>query len=72
MATAIVLAILKPWHSGPAGYGWLVLVPLVLPVIAARRFAAGAMRWPVPPTLCYVPAMYTAFLTVALLAKGTA
>lgn len=72
IATAILLAILKPWHSGPAGYGWLVLLPLVLPVIAARRFAAGAMRWPVLPTLGYIPAMYTAFLMVALLAKGTA
>ncbi|MPZ83080.1 MAG: hypothetical protein GEV28_22890 [Actinophytocola sp.] len=69
-ATAIVLVSIEPWQPG-GGWGWLVLVPLVLPAISVARFAAGAVRWPVTPTLAYIPAMYASFLAVGLLTKGT-
>jgi hypothetical protein len=69
-ATVIVLAALAPWHPG-GGWGWLVLAPLALPALAVARFAAGAVRWPAAPTLAYIPAMYTSFLVVGWLTKGT-
>lgn len=69
-ATVIVLVALAPWEPG-AGWGWLVLVPLALPALAAARFTAGASRWPVSLTLAYIPAMYTSFLVAAWLTKGT-
>jgi hypothetical protein len=71
-ATAIVLLTLRPWQPGAAGYGWgwLVLVPLALPAAAAARFATGTARWPVAPTLAYVPVMYASFLAVGWLTKG--
>lgn len=68
-ATTVVLVAVEPWLSGN-GWGWLVLVPLVLPVVSVVRFAAGAVHWPVPLTIAYVPAMYTSFLVVGLLTKG--
>ncbi|MEV0569077.1 hypothetical protein [Dactylosporangium sp. NPDC050588] len=67
-ATVIVLVALRPWHGD--GWGWLILAPLLLPGLAAARFAAGATRWPLLPTLAYVPAMYTSFLLVGWLTKG--
>ena len=69
-ATAVVLVILTPWHSG-AGWGWLVLAPLALPALAVAKFAAGAPRWPIPHTVAYIPAMYTSFFAVGWLTKGT-
>lgn len=69
-ATVIVLVTIGPWQDGRA-WGWLVLAPLALPAIAVVRFAAGAVRWPVMPTVAYVPAMYTSFLVVGALTKGT-
>lgn len=69
-ATVIVLVTIAPWRSG-AGWGWLVLAPLALPALAVARFAAGAPRWPVALTLAYTPAMYTSFLAVGWLTKGT-
>jgi 4-hydroxybenzoate polyprenyltransferase len=68
-ATVIVVAALAPWRPG-AGWGWLVLAPLVLPALAVARFAAGAVRWPKKLTLAYIPAMYSSFLAVAVLTKG--
>lgn len=68
-ATLLVLLALRPWHGG-AGWGWLVVVPLLLPALAVARFAAGAVRWPALPTIGYVPAMYTSFLVVGWLMKG--
>lgn len=70
VATGIVLVTIAPWESG-AGWGWLVLAPLALPAAAVLRFAAGAIRWPLAPTLAYTPAMYTSFLAVGWLTKGT-
>jgi 4-hydroxybenzoate polyprenyltransferase len=67
-ATLIVLVTLRPWDGG--GWGWLILAPLLLPGLAAVRFAAGAPRWPLLPTVAYVPAMYTSFLLVGWLTKG--
>jgi 4-hydroxybenzoate polyprenyltransferase len=69
-ATAIVLVTLAPWQPG-SRWGWLVLAPLALPALAVARFAAGAVRWPVALTLAYIPAMYTSFLAVGALTKGT-
>lgn len=70
VATAMVLVILAPWRAG-GGWGWLVLAPLALPATAVVRFAAGAVRWPLVPTLAYIPTMYTTFLAVGWLTKGT-
>ncbi|WP_329108933.1 hypothetical protein OG792_09795 [Micromonospora sp. NBC_01699] len=72
IATAIVLVALRPWQPDAAGYGWgwLVLAPLALPAVAAVRFASGATRWPVAPTLAYIPVMYASFLAVGWLTKG--
>lgn len=69
-ATVIVLVALAPWQP-QGGWGWLVLAPLALPVAAAARFAVGALRWPVALTPVYIPAMYTSFLAVGWLTKGT-
>ncbi len=69
--TAIVLAVLEPWHGTPRqGWGWLVLMPLVLPAVAAAQFAGGARRWPATPTRAYVPAMYASLLLVGWLMTG--
>lgn len=68
-ATAIVVVALAPWRPA-AGWGWLVLAPLVLPALAVAKFAAGAIRWPKTLTLAYIPAMYGSFLAVAVLTKG--
>ena len=69
-ATAVVLAALAPWRPG-SGWGWLVLAPLALPALAVARFAAGASHWPVALTVAYTPAVYTSFLVVGALTKGT-
>jgi 4-hydroxybenzoate polyprenyltransferase len=69
-ATAIVLVTIAPWRPG-SGWGWLVLIPLILPALAVARFAAGAVRWPVALTVAYIPAMYSSFLVVGWLTKGT-
>jgi 4-hydroxybenzoate polyprenyltransferase len=70
VATLAVLVLVTPWRPG-AAWGWLVLLPLALPGLAALRFASGALRWPLAPTLAYIPAMYTSFLAVGWLTKGT-
>ena len=67
--TAVVLVAIAPWRAGHA-WGWLVLLPLALPALAVARFAGGAARWPLLPTLTYVPAMYLSFLAVGLLTVG--
>ena len=71
-AAAIALAGLRPWQGGTGAiaWGWLVVLPTALPTAAAVRFAAGAVRWPVAPTLLYLPALYLSFVTAVLLAKG--
>jgi hypothetical protein len=69
-ATATVLVLLGPWRSG-YGWGWLLLVPLALPALAALRFARGAAHWPLPHTVAYIPAMYTSFFAAGWLTKGT-
>jgi hypothetical protein len=67
-----VLAVLAPWdgHSGGYGWGWLVLAPPLFPAFAAARFANGTPRWPVAPTIAYVPVMYASFVAVGILMKG--
>ncbi|GAB3058484.1 UbiA family prenyltransferase [Micromonospora schwarzwaldensis] len=71
LATGIVLGLLRPWQSGAGhAWGWLALAPLALPVAAASRFVAGAPRWPVGPTIAYIPVMYASYLAVGWLTKG--
>jgi 4-hydroxybenzoate polyprenyltransferase len=67
-----ILAALRPWSSGQGAWGWLVLVPPLVPVACAVRFARGATRWPTAPTLAFVPATYSTFLVIGLLAKEVA
>ncbi|MGW1270354.1 hypothetical protein [Streptomyces sp. NPDC002491] len=71
-AAAIVLVILRPWHgdSSVHAWGWLVLLPLVLPAVAALRFSAGTPRWPGPLLRGYLPAVYVSFLAIGWLTKG--
>lgn len=69
-ATGLVLVALGPWQSG-YGWGWLLLVPLVLPALAAVRFAAGAPSWPATHVVAYLPTMYVSFLAAGWLTKGT-
>lgn len=68
-ATQAMLLLLAPWQPGN-GWGWLVVTPLALPAYAVGRFGAGAARWPVLPTVAYVPAMYTSCLAAGLLTRG--
>lgn len=69
VGTLIVVTVLDPWQEG-RHWGWLVLLPLLLPVVAGAKFAAGATRWPLLPTLAYVPATYASFLAVGMLTTG--
>jgi hypothetical protein len=71
-AAAVALMTLRPWQPGATGYGWgwLVLLPLALPAVAAARFSAGVRCWPRALTLAYVPVMYASFLAVGCLTKG--
>jgi 4-hydroxybenzoate polyprenyltransferase len=70
LATIAIVVLVAPWRPG-AAWGWLVLAPLALPVISASRFAAGDIRWPVLPTVAYVPVMYLSLLVVGWQLKGT-
>jgi 4-hydroxybenzoate polyprenyltransferase len=70
VAAVLVLAALGPWRSG-YGWGWLLLVPLALPALAAARFAAGAPGWPARQLGTYLPTMYCSFLAAGWLTKGT-
>ncbi|MET7422527.1 hypothetical protein [Dactylosporangium sp. NPDC005555] len=69
VGVSAVLAVLRPWHpaADAYGWGWLAVLPLALPSVAFARFAAGARRWPVAPTLGYVPAMYLSFIAISWL-----
>jgi 4-hydroxybenzoate polyprenyltransferase len=71
-AAAIVLVILRPWHddSPVHAWGWLVVLPLALPAVAALRFSAGTPRWPGPLLRSYLPAVYISFLAIGWLTKG--
>lgn len=69
-AAVIVLIAVAPWEPG-AAWGWLVLLPVLLPGAAVAKFAAGAAHWPLVLTVAYIPAMYTSFLLVGWLTKGT-
>jgi hypothetical protein len=68
LGAAIVLVALRPWTSGDHAWGWLVLLPPLLPGLCALRFARGAQRWPPLPTIAVVPATHASFLAVGLLA----
>jgi 4-hydroxybenzoate polyprenyltransferase len=70
--TVLLLLLLRPWQAGTAlyGWGWLAVLPLALPGLAAARFATGLPRWPAALTRCYLPAMYLSFLLLGWLTKG--
>lgn len=69
---AVILTALRPWAAGIDAWGWLVLVPPLIPGVCALRFARGAARWPAMPTIAFVPATYSSFLVIGLLAKEIA
>lgn len=67
VATVLALVLTRPWSPG-AWPGWLVLVPVVLPVRGALRFLrGGAERWPAADSGFYILAAFSAFFVVDLL-----
>jgi hypothetical protein len=73
VGAVMVLVALRPWMSGDhslgGSWGWLVLLPPLLPGLCALRFARGARRWPTLPTIAFVPVTHASFLAVGWLAK---
>ncbi|MFJ4091405.1 hypothetical protein ACIPYS_07455 [Kitasatospora sp. NPDC089913] len=66
-SAAVSLAVLRPWAGGPAGWGWLALLPVALAALAARRFGrTGAARWPVGAVVGYLPAVFVCHLLIGL------
>ncbi|MEV5977702.1 hypothetical protein [Streptomyces sp. NPDC052114] len=64
-AAALHLAALRPWSPGEAE-GWLVLVPLVVPVVAAVRFHRGAPRWSVGLAVLFLLLSFSSFAAIGL------
>ncbi|WP_030395484.1 hypothetical protein [Kitasatospora purpeofusca] len=66
-SAAVSLAVLRPWTGGPAGWGWLALLPVAVAALAARRFdRTGAARWPVGAVVGYLPAVFVCHLLIGL------
>ncbi|WP_328958660.1 hypothetical protein [Kitasatospora purpeofusca] len=66
-SAAVSLAVLRPWAGGPAGWGWLALLPVAVAALAARRFSrTGAARWPVGAVVGYLPAVFLCHLVIGL------
>jgi 4-hydroxybenzoate polyprenyltransferase len=71
-ATALALALTRPWQHAPgaAPWGWLVLLPLAFVAFGAHRFwRAGATRWPVLPPALFLLTTFLAYLAAAALGK---
>ncbi|MFJ8431371.1 hypothetical protein ACIQ9P_08720 [Kitasatospora sp. NPDC094019] len=66
-SAAVSLAVLRPWAGGPAGWGWLALLPVVVAALAARRFdRTGAARWPAVAVVGYLPVVFFCQLLIGL------
>ncbi|MEU9478087.1 hypothetical protein [Streptomyces sp. NPDC048191] len=65
-AAALELVATRPWSAGQAA-GWLVLLPLPVPVLAATRFHRGAPRWPVGLAVLYLLLSFLSFAALGLL-----
>lgn len=68
----VALVALRPWAPGGHAWGWLVLLPPLLPGLCALRFARGATRWPTRLTIAFPPVTYAAFVVAGWLAKEVA
>ncbi|MEU7580359.1 hypothetical protein AB0B50_22490 [Streptomyces sp. NPDC041068] len=64
-AAALQVAALRPWSPGQAA-GWLVLVPLPVPVLAAVRFHRGAPRWPLGLAVLFLLLSFSSFAAIGL------
>jgi hypothetical protein len=65
-ATGLELVAIRPWLPGQAA-GWLVLVALPVPVVAAVCFHRGAPRWPLGLAVLYLLLSFTSFGAIGLL-----
>lgn len=63
-AVALELAATRPWSPQGRESGWLVLVALPVPLIAADRFFRGAPRWPLGLAVLYVLLSFAAFVAI--------
>ncbi|MGP4012681.1 hypothetical protein [Streptomyces sp. 4N124] len=72
-ATALVLAVTRPWSGGAAAWGWLVLLPAGILALAAVRFwTTRAPRWPAAASQAFLLGSYLVYLVIGLLAPGGA
>lgn len=73
LAVGLASAAVRPWSvSSPAhGWGWLVLVPLAVPVLAGWRFWRHQLpRWPARGALGFPLCAFLAFLAIGLLGQA--
>lgn len=66
VAPALVLTATRPWSPDGHGAGWLALLALPVPVVAAVRLRRGAPRWPVGLAVLYVLLFFAACAAVGL------
>jgi len=66
LAVGLELLATGPWSPGRAA-GWLVLIALPVPVIAAVRFRRGAPRWSTGLAVLYLLLSFSSFVAVGLL-----
>ncbi|MER7681512.1 hypothetical protein [Streptomyces sp. NPDC096934] len=64
-AATLELAAVRPWFAGQAA-GWLVLLSLPLPLVAAYRFHRGAARWSVGLAVLYLLVSFASFAAIGL------
>lgn len=64
-ATALQIVALRPWSPGQTA-GWLVLVPLPVPVLAAVRFHRGARRWSLGLAVLFLLLSFSSFAAIGL------
>ncbi|MER5751332.1 hypothetical protein [Streptomyces sp. NPDC002088] len=65
-AAGLELVATRPWSPGQAA-GWLVLIALPVPVIAAVRFHQGAPRWSTGLAVLYLLLSFSSFAAIGLL-----
>jgi 4-hydroxybenzoate polyprenyltransferase len=70
LTVALASLVIRPWSVSSPGYywGWLALVPLVVPAVAGWKFVRHRLpRWPVLGALSFPLCAYAVFLAVGLL-----